>query len=74
MQYNNVIILIFSFAFLFTLQSINIPTPAPTNSPDIIVAIFITFSKYNWVNITDDAQFGINPTNPAIIGSSNLLF
>ena len=44
------------------------PTPAPTNNPDNIVETFIIFSKYNLVNITDEAQFGINPINPAIIG------
>ena len=44
------------------------PTPAPVNKPAIILAAEITFSKYKLVMITDAAQFGINPTAPAMIG------
>ena len=73
MKYNKITILAFSFIFLFTLNNINNPTPAPTSSPESIVASVITFPKYNCVNITDEAQFGINPTNPAIVGPSSQL-
>ena len=41
---------------------------SPTSNPEIIVAADITFSKYICVNITEDAQFGINPIIPAITG------
>ena len=44
------------------------PTPAPVNNPAIKLETDITFSKYIFVIITDDAQFGINPINAAIIG------
>ena len=63
----------FSLKFLFVLNNTNSPTPAFTATPDINTGIAITFSTNNSVNITDDAQFGINPTNPAIIGP-NMIF
>ena len=47
MTYNNPIILAFSFLFLFTLQRIKIPTPAPTNNPASMVETLITPDKYN---------------------------
>lgn len=72
--YNKTTILVFSFMFLFTLNKTNIPNPAFTSNPASIVAILITFVKYNFVRITDDAQFGINPINPAIIGPNTGLF
>ena len=67
-MYNNNTILIFSFKFLFTLNNTISPTPALTNKPAINVATVIKPSKYNWVIITEAAQFGISPTIPAITG------
>lgn len=58
----------FSFIFLFVLNNTSSPTPAFTATPDIKTGIDITFSTNSSVNITDDAQFGINPISPAIIG------
>ena len=58
----------FSFTFLFVLNNTNVPTPAFTKTPVINIGIEIIFSINNSVNITDDAQFGINPISPAIIG------
>ena len=66
--YNNPNILKFSFTFLFTLNNIKIPIPEPTSKPPIIEPILIIFSKYNFVSITEPAQFGISPTRPDIIG------
>ena len=54
--------------FLFVLNSTNNPTPAFTATPEIKIGIEITFSINNSVIITEDAQFGINPISPAIIG------
>ena len=42
------------------------PTPAFTNSPPIIIAKLKTPDKYNSVNITEEAQFGIKPISPPI--------
>ena len=53
---------------LLVLNNTSNPTPALTATPDIKTGIEITFSTNNSVNITDEAQFGINPINPAIIG------
>ena len=64
----------FSFSFLFVLNSTASPTPAPVNNPAIILPADIKFSKYIFVIITDAAQFGINPINPAITGPNIFLF
>ena len=61
-------ILKFSFNPLLILNNTANPTPAPVNSPAIKLDTDITFSKYMFVKITDAAQFGIRPINPAIIG------
>ena len=61
-------ILKFSLVFLFILNSTRIPIPEPTSKPLIIALKLITFLRYNCVNITDPAQFGIKPTRPEIIG------
>ena len=50
------------------MKSTNSPTPALTATPEINIGIEITFSINNSVKITDEAQFGINPINPAITG------
>ena len=67
-KYNKIVIKIFSFKFLFTLNNTSNPTPAFTKSPEIIMLSVTTFSKYNLVSITEEAQFGINPISPASIG------
>ena len=72
--YNIVTIFMFCLIPLFVLNNTASPTPAPTNVPEIIVEIEITFSKYICVNITDDAQFGIKPINPDKIGPNIGLF
>ena len=72
--YNNPTIIIFFFIPLFALNNTASPTPDPTNNPEIIVAAEITFSKYICVKITDEAQLGIKPINPAIIGAKIGLF
>ena len=66
--YNIPKIVRFSFFTLFTLNSINMPIPELTSNPAIIEPTVIIFSKYNCVNITDDAQFGIKPTKLDITG------
>ena len=66
--YSRTVILIFSLTPLFVLNNTASPTPAPTNSPAIIVPTDIIFSKYICVIITDEAQFGIKPIKPDIIG------
>ena len=58
----------FSFIPLFILNKTASPTPAPTNNPEIKVATDIISFKYICVIITDDAQLGINPISPDIIG------
>ena len=73
-KYNIPVIFIFSLIFSFTLNNINIPIPEPTNNPPIIEPTEITFCKYSCVNITDDAQFGIKPTIPAINGPTTGMF
>ena len=60
--------------FLFTLQRIRIPTPAPTNNPASMVETVITPDKYNCVSKTEDAQLGISPIIPAKIGPRIGLF
>ena len=67
-KYNNPTIFTFSFQFLFVLNNIASPTPAPVNNPAIILPTEITFSKYKFVKITDAAQFGIRPIKAAIAG------
>ena len=68
--YNKIVIFIFSFMPLLVLNNTANPTPAPTSKPAIIVPTDIIFSKYICVMITEDAQFGINPIAPDIIGPS----
>ena len=50
------------------------PSPEFTNNPPINVPIPITPLTNNSVKTTDDAQFGIRPTIPAITGPSIGLF
>ena len=72
--YNITNIPIFSFILLFVLNNTASPTPAPVNSPDIILPSEITFSKYIFVIITDAAQFGISPISDDINGPITGLF
>ena len=65
--YNRATIPMFSFSLLFVLNKTASPTPAPVNSPAIMLPSEITFSKYIFVIITDAAQFGIKPINDVII-------
>ena len=66
--YKRTVILMFSLIPLFVLNNTASPTPAPTNKPAIIVPTEMIFSKYICVIITDEAQFGIRPINPEMIG------
>ena len=72
------VIFIFSFTFLFDLNSTRIPIPEPTNKPAIIEPKLIKFDRYNSVIITEPAQFGINPnkadTNIPIKGTLAIAF
>ena len=74
MLYKIAVIFIFSFKFLFTLNNTSNPTPAFASNPAIKIEAVIKFSTYNLVIITEDAQFGIKPINPAITGPKILLF
>ncbi len=67
-KYSNIIILKLTLGCLFVLHNTKTPTPAPTNNPESNVEIVIPPDKYNCVRITEEAQFGINPIIPAIIG------
>ena len=74
MKYNIETIFIFSFKFLFILNNTISPSPEFTSSPPINVPNPITLLTNSSVSITDDAQFGISPISPAIIGPSIGLF
>ena len=58
----------FSLRFLFTSNSTINPAPAPEQRPAMIEAKEMTPFKYNSVNKTDTAQFGIRPSNAAMNG------
>ena len=66
--YTSPSILKFSFTFLFVLNSIILPTPAPVESPAIIEPRLILPSINSFVSSTDEAQFGMSPIILAING------
>ena len=59
--------------FLLDRNKTSKPTPDPTNNPDNIVGVLITLDRYNSVNTTEEAQFGINPITPAITGPKKVV-
>ena len=62
----------FSFFTLFTLNKIKIPIPEFTNKPAIIPPTLMIFPRYNCVNMTEEAQFGIKPIKLVIKGPIKL--
>ena len=52
----------FSFMFLFVLNSINNPIPAPVNNPESVAPRVIVLFIYNSVISILAPQFGISPT------------
>ena len=73
-MYSKQIINIFSFTFLFVLNKIINPTPAPVKRPATREAPFKMFSMYKFVKITEAAQFGISPIKLAINGPKTAFF
>ena len=73
-KYINAEIIRFCFIFLLVLNNTINPTPAPVSNPATKEAIFITFSIYKLVIITDAAQFGISPIKLDTIGPKKILF
>ena len=66
-------IIIFSFKFLFCLNSTSNPKPDPDKSPEIQLPNGSTSCKYSSVITTLDAQFGIKPIKLDKIGLIILL-
>ena len=61
---------IFSFIFLFSLNSTIMAVPLPVNNPAIRDGKLMALLRYNCVNITLAPQFGINPIRLVMNGPS----
>lgn len=72
-EYSNDTILRFSLIFLLFLNSTNREAPLLVNNPPINAPIDMELFIYNSVNITLDAQFGINPIK-LVINVPNMVF
>lgn len=73
-EYSRSIIVRFSFLFLLFLNRINKDDPLLVNSPPIRAPNVSVLLRYNSVNITLAAQFGISPIRLVIRDEKMVLF